>query len=212
MTTVPLLRSFLPSWYQAGRTRTESGRRRRHPRHQPHRKGRGAAFLLRYRTLGKQKRRPDAGRSSEALDDRRQVLLSHALTAAHRLGMALIRNAFAVGSGMLTDMTETPAEQQPTSDLFADETGYYKNPLSHRAVALNDPAEAAEIIILASHLLRVAEKRAGGLDDASQDRCGLQSRCFCSRSPTTSSSNEICVGLDKVASAPAARQSFASSG
>ena len=40
--------------------------------------------------------------------------------------MALMRNAFAVGCGMLTDMTETPAEQQPTSHLFADETGCYK--------------------------------------------------------------------------------------
>lgn len=75
------------------------------------------------------------------------------------IGKDLMRKAFAVDGGPLTDMAVEPAERQARSDLFAGAIGSYKNPHSHRNVALDDPDEAAEIIMLANHLLRIVDSR-----------------------------------------------------
>jgi len=78
---------------------------------------------------------------------------------ANDIGVALMRKAFDAAKGPLTDMTAERGERQSLSDLFAGAIGSYKNPHSHRKVTVVDPAEAAEIVMLANHLLRIVDSR-----------------------------------------------------
>lgn len=71
-------------------------------------------------------------------------------------GTDLMRKAFNVNDGNLTDQNRLPAVKQAMSDLFAGAIGLYKNPSSHHDVEFA-PEEAAEIIIIASHLLRLVD-------------------------------------------------------
>lgn len=71
-------------------------------------------------------------------------------------GTDLMRKAFNVNNGNLTDQSQLPAVKQAMSDLFAGAIGLYKNPNSHHEVEFA-PEEAAEIIIIASHLLRIVD-------------------------------------------------------
>src|SRR5262249_16812559 len=77
------------------------------------------------------------------------------------LGVKLMRTAFAPSpnAGPLTDSAVEGGEQVARMVLFAGAIGSYKNPHSHRNVDLDDPDEAAEIIMLANHLLRIVEAR-----------------------------------------------------
>ena len=76
------------------------------------------------------------------------------------------KKAFHPQLGTLTDANQVPTERQATSDLFAGAIGLYKNPLSHRDVTVT-AAEAAELLIFASHLLRIVESRT----PASKEKC-----------------------------------------
>lgn len=75
------------------------------------------------------------------------------------VGVQLMRKAFDPENGPLTDMQAEKGEREACSALFAGAIGMYKNPQSHRDVNLDNPGEAAEIIMMANHLLRVIDAR-----------------------------------------------------
>lgn len=90
-----------------------------------------------------------------------EVSVRHAANLTHRdVGVALMRKAFDKATGPLSDMSMEEGEREARAHLFAGAMGSYKNPHSHRNVVLDDPDEAAEIIMLANHLLRIVDSRA----------------------------------------------------
>jgi len=78
------------------------------------------------------------------------------------VGEKLMRTAFAASknnalAGPLTDKQFPVAEQEAMAHLFAGAFGVYRNSTGHRHVP-TEPQEAAEVIVLASLLLRIVDR------------------------------------------------------
>jgi uncharacterized protein (TIGR02391 family) len=73
------------------------------------------------------------------------------------LGTDLMNKAFADG-GPLADRDAPPAERQGLQSLYRGAISVFKNPASHRRVGLDDPTEAAEVVLFADLLLRMLER------------------------------------------------------
>jgi uncharacterized protein (TIGR02391 family) len=79
--------------------------------------------------------------------------------SAKDIGTAMMRRAFDKNDGPLTDASLPEGEREALAHLFAGAIGSYKNPSSHRTVADIDTQEAAQMMILASHLLSIVDHR-----------------------------------------------------
>jgi uncharacterized protein (TIGR02391 family) len=75
------------------------------------------------------------------------------------IGVPLMRKAFDPRNGPLSNQKHPEAEREALAHLFSGAIGSYKNPHSHRTVVINDAVEAQEIVILASHLLRIVDSK-----------------------------------------------------
>ncbi len=75
------------------------------------------------------------------------------------VGVKLMHAAFGPG-GPLEDKSLTQAERDRRRELFAAAVGYYGSPTHHRNVRYTNPQDAAEVVLLANNLIRIAEDAA----------------------------------------------------
>lgn len=88
--------------------------------------------------------------------------------AQKQVGTKLMQAAFG-HSGPLRDSEADTAEEEGLMHLFIGAMGSYKNPHSHRNVPMENSGEAIEIVMLASHLLRIVDARRPAKDDGEKN-------------------------------------------
>jgi len=73
-------------------------------------------------------------------------------------GVPLMRAAFHKVSGPLRDPAMTDGEAEGVSNLFAGAFGVIRNTAGHKYVTYDGPTEPAEMLIVASHLMRMLDR------------------------------------------------------
>ncbi|MDO8184654.1 TIGR02391 family protein [Conexibacter sp. JD483] len=73
------------------------------------------------------------------------------------VGVDLMNKAWG-RSGLITDPDAVPGEQEGTRALFAGAYAVFRNPSGHREVDYDDVVEAAEMVQLASLLMRILDR------------------------------------------------------
>lgn len=80
---------------------------------------------------------------------------------SEQFGVSMMKSAFHVENGPLTNRELVPAEREADLFLFAGAIGHAKNPGSHRHVEMSR-IQAARLILFASHLLDITVLRGLG--------------------------------------------------
>jgi len=70
-----------------------------------------------------------------------------------------MRKAFHPQNGPLAKYADPESEKEGLRNLATGAISSYKNPHSHRTVVINEALEAQEMVMLASHLLRIVDSR-----------------------------------------------------
>ena len=88
-----------------------------------------------------------------------EVEVREYIQANDKIGpVPLMRDAFNSDNGKLSDPSEDEGQRKSLEHIFAGVMGYVKNPQSHRHHPL-EPNEAVELIVFASHLMKIVEHR-----------------------------------------------------
>jgi uncharacterized protein (TIGR02391 family) len=78
---------------------------------------------------------------------------------AEQHGAPMVVKAFHNETGPLRLDSEVSSERQAMQNFMSGAIGLFKNPRSHRNTDLDDPIEAAELLIIASHIMRIVEAK-----------------------------------------------------
>jgi uncharacterized protein (TIGR02391 family) len=76
------------------------------------------------------------------------------------VGVALMEAAFNADRGPLSDLNRPVGERVGMRNLFAGAFGLHRNPHAHGGAVAVDEAKARDIVVLASHLMRLLDERA----------------------------------------------------
>jgi len=69
-------------------------------------------------------------------------------------GVKMMRDAFDLKNGPLTDKSLVPAEQQAMSDVYAGAIGLFKNPTNHRLNSFTEAEQAVSLVLFANSLIK----------------------------------------------------------